>query len=72
VDKELIKEIISSAIPNSKCFFEGDSCNLKLMVISGSFNGISLIQQHKMVLNPLKEHFESGTLHALSIETKTN
>jgi stress-induced morphogen len=42
------------------------------MVISGSFNGISLIEQHKMVLNPLKEHFESGTLHALSIETKAN
>ena len=72
MDKELIKEIISSAIPNSVCCFEGDSCNLKLMVISGSFNGISLIEQHKMVLGPLKEHFESGTLHALSIETKTN
>jgi acid stress-induced BolA-like protein IbaG/YrbA len=72
VDKDLIKEIISSAIPNSICFFEGVSCNLKLMVISSSFNGISLIEQHKMVLNPLKEHFESGTLHALSIETKTS
>jgi acid stress-induced BolA-like protein IbaG/YrbA len=72
MDKELIKEIISSAIPNSQCFFEGDSCNLKLMVISCSFNGISLIKQHKMVLSPLKEHFESGILHALSIETKTN
>ena len=72
MDKELIKEIISSAIPNSQCFFEGDSCNLKLTVISSSFNGISLIKQHKMVLSPLKEHFESGILHALSIETKTN
>ena len=72
MDKELIKEIISSAIPNSVCFFEGDSCNQKLMVVSSSFNGISLIEQHKMVLSPLKEHFESGTLHALSIETKTS
>ena len=72
MDKELIKEIISSTIPNSVCFFEGDSCNLKLMVKSSSFNGISLIEQHKMVLSPLKEHFESGTLHALSIETKTS
>jgi acid stress-induced BolA-like protein IbaG/YrbA len=54
------------------CSFEGDSCNLKLIVISSSFNGISLIEQHKMILNPLKEHFESGTLHALSIETKTS
>ena len=72
MDKELIKDIISSEIPNSQCFFEGDSCNLKLIVISSSFNEISLIKQHKMVLSPLKEHFESGILHALSIETKTN
>ena len=72
MDKELIKEIISSAIPNSQCFFEGDSCNLKLIVKSSSFDAIPLIEQHKMVLSPLKEHFESGTLHALSIETKTN
>jgi acid stress-induced BolA-like protein IbaG/YrbA len=72
VDKGLIKKIIEEAIPNSQCFFEGDSCNLKLMVISDFFNGISLIQQHKMVLNPLKEHFESGELHAISIETQIN
>ena len=71
MDKSLIKKIIEEAIPNSQCFFEGDSCNLKLMVVSSSFSGISLIKQHKMVLSPLKEHFESGTLHALSIETKT-
>ena len=70
MDKELVKEIISAAIPNSQCIFEGDSCNFKLIVISKSFNGISLIQQHKMVLSPLKEHFESGKLHALSVETK--
>ena len=72
MDKDLIKEIISSAIPSSVCFFEGDSCNLKLMVVSSSFNGISLIEQHKMVLLPLKKQFESGDLHALSIETRVN
>ena len=72
MDKHLIKKIISETIPNSKCFFEGDSCNLRLKVVSRSFDGISLIQQHKMVLSPLKEHFESGTLHALSIETKVS
>jgi len=72
VDKEIIKEVISAAIPNSECIFDGDSCNFKLIVISKSFKGISLIEQHKMVLSPLKEHLESGKLHALSIETKTD
>ena len=52
--------------------FEGDSCSLKLLVISKSFKDISLIEQHKMVLLPLKKQFESGDLHALSIETRVN
>jgi acid stress-induced BolA-like protein IbaG/YrbA len=55
VDKELIKNLISSEIADAECVFEGDSCNFKLLVISKSFEDISLIEQHKMVLLPLKK-----------------
>ena len=72
MDKELIKNLISSEITDAECVFEGDSCNFKLLVISKSFEDISLIEQHKMVLLPLKKQFESGDLHALSIETRVN
>ena len=72
MDKELIKKIISSEIADAKCIFEGDACSFKLLVISKSFEDISLIEQHKMVLSPLKKKFESGDLHALSIETRVN
>ena len=72
MDKELIKNLISSEIADAKCVFEGDSCNFKLLVISKSFEDISLIEQHKMVLLPLKKQFQSGELHALSIETRVN
>ena len=72
MDKELIKKLISTEIADAKCMFEGDSCSLKLLVISKSFEDISLIEQHKMVLLPLKKQFESGDLHALSIETRVN
>jgi acid stress-induced BolA-like protein IbaG/YrbA len=70
VDKELIKAVILDEISDAKCFFEGDECNLKLLVISSAFDGCSILQQHKMVLAPLKKEFESGALHALSIETR--
>ena len=70
MDKSLIKEIILDEIPDAECFFDGSECNLKLIVISSSFEGVNLIQQHKMVLMPLKKQFESGALHALSIETR--
>ena len=72
MDKELIKNLISSEIADAECVFEGDSCNFKLLVISKSFVDISLIEQHKMVLLPLKKQFQSGELHALSIETRVN
>ncbi len=72
MDKDLIKNIISNEIPNAECIFKGDSCDFKLLVISESFKDISLIEQHKMVLSPLKKQFETGELHALSIETRVN
>jgi acid stress-induced BolA-like protein IbaG/YrbA len=72
VDKELIKNLISSEIVDAKFVFEGDSCSFKLLVISKSFKGISLIEQHKMVLSSLKKQFKSGELHALSLETRAS
>lgn len=70
MDKEIIKDIILKEIPGASCQFEGDSCNFKLIVSSPKFEGMTLINQHKAVLGPLKEKFESGVLHALSLETK--
>jgi|TARA_B100001093_G_scaffold318803_1_gene304209 acid stress-induced BolA-like protein IbaG/YrbA len=69
VDKELIKKIISEEIPDANCFFEGDSCNFKLTVSSTIFRDMNLIDQHRKVLRSLKDKFESGDLHALSLET---
>ena len=70
MDRDVIKKIILKGIPDATCSFDGDSCNFKLVVTSASFKEISLIQQHKRVLNLLKDNFQSGSLHALSLDTK--
>ena len=70
--EKIIKEIIEENIPDAVCVFEGDSCNLKLTVTSNSFKELKLIDQHKRVLELLKSKFQSGELHALSIETKSS
>lgn len=70
MDKNLIQDIILKQIPDAQCSFIGETCNLKLVVISTVFKNLSLIEQHKLVLNPLKDKFESGSLHALSLETR--
>ena len=70
--EEVIKRIIEENIPDAVCIFEGDSCNLKLIVTSDSFKELKLLDQHKRVLELLKSKFQSGELHALSIETKSS
>ena len=68
--KETINNIITENIPDAKCIFEGDSCSLRLIVTSNTFIDMSLINQHKTVMKLLENKFESGELHALSLETK--
>ena len=70
--EEIIKRIIEENIPDAVCIFKGDSCNLKLIVTSDSFRELKLLDQHKRVLELLKSKFQSGELHALSIETKSS
>ena len=70
--EEDIKKIIENNIPDSTCVFDGDSCNLKLTVTSELFRDMSLIDQHKIIMKLLENHFHSGELHALSLETRSN
>ena len=69
MDKDILEKIITDKIHDADIVFVGDDCNLKLSVTSNKFSGVSIIQQHRMILNLLKDNFESGELHALSLET---
>ena len=68
--KNKIEKLINENIPDALCTFEGDACNLKLTVVSKEFEDLSLINQHRKVLKLLENDFESGELHALSLETR--
>jgi len=70
--EDIIKKIIVENIPDAICLFEGDSCNLRLIVISSIFNDMPLINQHKKIMKLLEGKFQSGELHALSLETRTS
>ena len=70
--EDIIKKIIVENIPDAICLFEGDSCNLRLIVISSVFKEMPLIDQHKKIMKLLEGKFQSGDLHALSLETRTS
>ena len=68
--QDKIEKLINENIPDAVCSFEGDACNLKLTVVSKVFEELSLVNQHRKILKLLENDFESGELHALSLETR--
>ena len=70
MDKSQLIETIIKKMPDAECYFYGESCNLKLKVISAEFRDMKVIEQHKKVMSCFKDDFKSGLLHALSISTK--
>ena len=47
-----------------------DGLHFEAVVVSPAFEGQSLVEQHQLVMNSLKNHFQTA-LHALSLKTLT-
>ncbi len=68
-----IEKIILESVPNAEVFVRdpmNDGAHLEATVISESFVGMSLVSQHRQVMQSLKEAF-AGDLHALALKTYT-
>ena len=57
--------------PEAEISFDGEDCNSKVLIVSNEFEGLNTLQRHKLVLSVLKEQFQTGELHALSLNTKS-
>ena len=68
-----IEETILDAVPNAQVMVRdpmNDGAHLEATVISESFVGMSLVNQHRQVMQSLKDAF-GGDLHALALKTYT-
>ena len=66
-----LTNFLKSKFPEAEISFDGEDCNSKVLIVSNQFEGLSSLQRHKLVLNVLKEQFQTGELHALSLNTKS-
>ena len=66
-----ITQFLKSKFPEADISFDGEDCSSKVLIISEQFEGLNSLQRHKLVLGALKDHFQSGELHALSLRTKS-
>tara|TARA_B100000787_G_scaffold142147_1_gene111400 strand:+ start:2176 stop:2397 length:222 start_codon:yes stop_codon:yes gene_type:complete len=66
-----IEEFLRGKFPNAEISSDGVDCSSKLLIVSANFDGLSNLERHKLVMNTLKDQFQSGEVHALSLVTKT-
>ncbi|MEM9777704.1 MAG: BolA/IbaG family iron-sulfur metabolism protein [Chloroflexota bacterium] len=70
---EKIEKIIKGSLPDATIYVMdpyNDGQHFQALVISPTFDGKSLVEQHQLVMNPLKEAFETD-VHALGLKTFT-
>ena len=64
-----IKALISNGIPGSYVEVAGDDgTHFEAIIVSDSFTGLNMVQQHQLVYKALGEKI-GGEIHALSIQT---
>ena len=71
---EQIENIIKNSLPDATIYVMdpyNDGQHFQALVISPSFVEASLVEQHQMVMNPLRDAFASNVVHALGLKTFT-
>lgn len=68
-----IEAMIAAALPGAEVEVvdeTGAGDHLRATVTAPQFEGLSRLDQHRLVKAAVKERFEDGQIHALSIRTK--
>lgn len=71
MENETVEELICAGMPEAEVKVTGDGRHFEANVISTEFEGKSLIQRHRMVMDTVKQQIASDELHALSIKAFT-
>lgn len=72
VDLAELKEMIEAALPGASVDVfdeDGGGQHLRAEVAAPQFEGLSRIDQHRLVKAAVKARFDDGTVHALSVKT---
>lgn len=69
VDLAELESMIEAALPGAEVEMvdEGGGDHLRAIVAAPQFEGLSRIEQHKLVKRAVQPRFDDGTIHALSI-----
>ncbi len=71
METDRVKQLIEQGMPGSQAEVSGDGHHFQAVIVSPEFEGKPILQRHRMVKDALKAYFDSGELHALSMQTLT-
>jgi acid stress-induced BolA-like protein IbaG/YrbA len=69
---EAISNLIEQALPGASINVQDpnrDGQHFAAIVVAPQFEGLTMIKQHRLVNEALKEHLDSGMIHALQLKT---
>ncbi len=67
-----LKSLIEAALPGAEVEVvdeTGGGDHLRATVSASQFEGLSRLEQHRLVKAAVRERFEDGSIHALSVKT---
>ena len=70
-----LKGMIEAALPGAEAEVideTGTGDHIRATVSAPQFEGLSRIDQHRLVKAAVKERFDDGTIHALSVKTSVS
>ncbi len=74
INPDEIRSTLEKALPDCTINIQdltGGGDHFQVLVISSSFEGKGLVEQHQMVYGALKEALGSERIHALALKTMT-
>jgi len=74
IEPETLRSMITGGLPDAQVHVmdeTGTGDHFRVEVISKSFKGKQLIEQHRMVKTTVQSAYDDGRLHALAIKTRT-
>ena len=67
-----IRRLIEAGMPGATVMVQGeDGQHFDAMVVSPTFEGLSMIKQHQLVYSTLGNRMTTGEIHALGLKTYT-
>jgi stress-induced morphogen len=67
-----VKSLIEAALPGAEIEVvdeTGGGDHLRATVSASQFEGLSRLEQHRLVKAAVRERFDDGSIHALSVRT---